>query len=781
MKKLYIFLLCMVYALCTAGEPVVKKVSLTGTVTDAVDGSPLIGVSIYVPSLSEGAATNEKGTYLLEDLPDKKITLQVSYLGHQTIIKEVDLSQTRVLNFVMKESNASLNEVVVTGLTGQSLMKDSPTPISVVTSRQLQTSSSSNIIDAIAHQPGIAQITTGSGISKPVIRGLGYNRIVTVNDGIRQEGQQWGDEHGIEIDPQSVNNVEVLKGPASLMYGSDAMAGVVIFHGDPVPVKGQVKASATTEYQTNNGLFDYSLGFAGNRDGLVWNVRASQKLAHSYQNKYDGYVLGSQFREEGLNGLLGINRSWGYSHLLLSYYHLTPSMTEGERDALTGDFVKPVLVNGEEAQAIASHHDLTTYGRELPYQQIHHYKAVWDNSLYLGRGTLKAIVGYQQNRRQEFEDVAAPTTPGLDFRLHTINYDVRYALENADEWKFNTGIGGMYQRSENLGDEYLIPAYALFDIGAYGTASKQLDRWTLSGGLRFDNRHLHSFALADRFSRFSRTFSAVTGSLGTVYNVSPDMHFRLNVARGFRAPNLSELASNGEHEGTMRYELGNSSLKPEHSWQMDAGWDYSSAVVSVQLSGFVNIIDNYIFSSRLGNVVTDNLPTYQFSQGNARLLGGEASVDVHPVEALHFANTFSYVDARQRHQSEESKYLPMTPAPRWNSELQYDFIRDGRRLNNLFVKLAVECDLRQNHFYAANHTETATPSYTLLSLSAGTDVLVRGRKVCSVYLIGDNLTDRAYQNHLSRLKYLDTNSVTGRQGVYNMGRNVCMKLVIPIL
>lgn len=781
MKKICFILLCMVYCLCTAGEPIAKKVSLSGTITDAVDGSALVGVTVYIPALSEGTTTNEKGSYLLENLPQKRLTLQVSYLGHQTIIKEVDLRQTSTLDFVMHESNATLNEVVVTGLTGESLMKDSPTPISVVSARELQSMSSSNIIDAIAHQPGISQITTGSGISKPVIRGLGYNRIVTVNDGVRQEGQQWGDEHGIEIDAQSINNVEVLKGPASLMYGSDAMAGVVIFHGDPVLGKGQLKASASTEYQSNNGLYDYTLHAAGNQDGIVWNLRWSQKLAHAYRNKYDGRVLGSQFQEQGLNGMLGINRSWGYSHLLVSLYHLTPSMTEGERDEETGAFVKPILSDGKEVMAIATPHDLTTYGHTLPYQQIHHDKVVSDNSFYIGNGALKIILGYQQNRRQEFENVAAPTVPGLDFRLHTLNYDVHYALENAIGWKMNFGIGGMYQKSENRGEEFLIPAYVLFDAGAFATAGRQIGKWNVSGGLRFDNRHLHSFALKDLFSTISRSFRAVTGSVGVVYDVTPDMHVRLNLARGFRAPNLSELASNGVHEGTMRYELGNAGLQPEHSWQMDFGWDYSSAVVSAQLSMFANLIDNYIFSRRLGDVYTEELPTYQFAQGNARLLGGEASVDIHPISTLHFENTFSYVDSRQRHQPSSSRYLPMTPAPRWNSELQYDLIRDGKVLNNTYVKATLECNLRQNHYYSAEQTETATPSYTLVGVSAGTDILSHSRKILSVYLIADNIFDRAYQSHLSRLKYLDWNAVTGRQGVYNMGRNVCMKVVLPIL
>ena len=149
----------------------------------------------------------------------------------------------------LTESSVKLNEVVVTGLTGSQKLKQSPAPISFVSARQLEMQPSTNIIDAIAHQPGVSQITTGSGISKPVIRGLGFNRVVVVNDGVRQEGQQWGDEHGIEIDPASVHSVEILKGPASLMYGSDAMAGVLIFHSAPTLAKGDMRANFSTGYQ----------------------------------------------------------------------------------------------------------------------------------------------------------------------------------------------------------------------------------------------------------------------------------------------------------------------------------------------------------------------------------------------------------------------------------------------------------------------------------------------------------------------------------------------------
>jgi len=651
-----------------------------------------------------------------------------------------------------------LNEVMVTGVTGDTKLKHSTAPISVVTGKELRETTSTNVIDAVAKQPGMAQVTTGGGISKPIIRGLGYNRIIVMNEGVRQEGQQWGDEHGVEVDGNGVGSVEILKGPASLMYGSDAMAGVLILHDAPSPLDGEVRTNVSTEYQTNNGLFAYSLDVAGNQKGFVWDGRFSDKMAHAYKNKYDGYVAGSQFRERAGRLMIGLDKRWGHSHLTWTCFHFTPSIIEGERDEETGAL----------EWATDCH---KTYSKTLPFQQVKHYKAVWDNSLNLSKGFLKTIVGYQQNRRQEFEESADDYE--VFFKLHTVTYDVRYLTHEFDGWKLAVGVNGMWQKSQNLGEEALIPEYRLFDFGGYGTVSKEWERWTVNGGVRYDTRHL-------KYDQ-KKNYDGVTGSVGAVWNANEHLDVRMNVARGFRAPNMSELGADGVHEGTVRYELGSANLKSEYSWQADLGVDFTSHYVSAQLALFANRISNYIFTKRVDVVMEEGYNTYQYTQGDARLLGFEAGVDVHPIHRLHVGNTFSYVDARQLNQPEETRYLPFTPAPRWTSEVKYEITHHGKWLNNAYVALGLECYLRQNHYYKADQTETATPSYTLMNLSAGTDLMIRKKKVAELYVTADNLFNRAYQSHLSRLKYTDVNVATGRMGVYNMGRNVVMKVVVPLV
>ena len=689
----------------------------------------------------------------------------------------------------------NLNEVTVTGVTGDTKLKHATAPVSIVSPQVLRATASTNIIDAISHQPGISQLTTGGSISKPIIRGLGYNRVVVMSEGVRQEGQQWGDEHGVEVDGNSVGSVEILKGPASLMYGSDAMAGVVILHAQPSLPEGEMRANVSSEYQTNNGLFRYSLQMAGNQKGFVWDARYSDKMAHAYKNKYDGYVPGSQFRERAGRVMVGLNKGWGHSRLVWTAYHLTPSIVEGERDPLTGELV--------HAEGWTGH----GYGKSLPFQQVKHHKVVWDNALNLPSGYLKAIIGYQQNRRQEYEE--SMDQYGLFLKLQTLTYDLRYITHEWHGWKLSAGIGGMYQQSDNKGEEYLIPDSRLFDFGLYATATKTLgDRWTLNGGVRYDHRRLHGYELLEdgnvRFQDFTRHFNGLTGSIGAVFNVNDHFNVRLNIARGFRTPNMSELASNGVHEGSLRYEIGDQRLKAEYSLQADLGIDFTSRYVSAQLALFANRIDNYIFTHRVLQVVEPGYLTYAYTQGDARLLGFEVGVDLHPIHSVHFSNTFSYVDAQLTSYiiplTSDIKYLPFTPAPKWSSELKWELFhhahstvsthamheyrhahpKSGVALNNLYVAAALDCYLRQTHIYRADDTETETPGYALLSLSAGTDVQVKGKKIVELYVTADNLLNKAYQNHLSRLKYCDVNDVTGRRGVYNMGRNIIFKVVVPI-
>ena len=651
-----------------------------------------------------------------------------------------------------------LGEVVVTGVAGDTRVKEMPAPVAVIRGADLTSKASTNIIQALASEPGISHISTGGGISKPVIRGLGYNRVIVISDGVRQEGQQWGDEHGVEIDGSAVHSVEILKGPASLMYGSDALAGVIIFHPDPVAAPGTIRSSLTSEYQSNNGLAAYSLTAAGNHNGWIWDARFSDKYAGAYRNPVDGRVPNSGFRERCISGVAGKNGHFGYSRLRFSWFHLTPGMVEGDRDPITGEL---------EGDAFGSM-------PALPFQQVNHYKVISDNTFHFRPGDLKAIIGWQQNRRQEFEE--SKDESELDFRLNTISYDIRFQGRFNPDWKFAAGVGGMYQRSDNLGEEYLIPDYDLFDGGLFITLSGKIRDWTISGGIRRDIRWLHSKMIPERFEDFQRLFRGFSSSLGVVRPFGEYVTFRANIARGFRAPNLAELGSNGVHEGTLRYEIGNKNLYPENSLQGDLGLDIATSYLSLQVAAFASRINTYIFAEAIPGVIREGVPAYRFRSGLAHLKGGEIAIDVHPVHRLHLSSAFSCVYARE----DRGDDLPLIPAPRLFSEIKYEFSHNAGVLNNAFISFSADWNMRQNRYYRPGDTETATPAYVLLGASAGTDVIIRGKKRMTLCLVGSNLTDAAYQSHLSRFKYAAINPVTGRRGIFDMGRNIILRVTIPV-
>ncbi|MBZ5858194.1 TonB-dependent receptor [Flavihumibacter profundi] len=765
-----------------------QKNSLSGIVLDAQTGKPLAGATVMITDLKTGGVTNEAGRYHITNISEGQHLVEVSYVGFASVSEFVMVTPDAVKDFKLQPSVVENEQVVVTGISTATQARRNPTPVLVVKKQDLLRSVSTNLIDALSSKPGISQMSTGPAISKPVIRGMGYNRVIVLNDGVRQEGQQWGDEHGIEIDEQSVQKVEILKGPASLMYGSDAMAGVINILTN-VPVQdGLMKGSILSNYQTNNKLRSVHLDLGGNKNGLNWNVYGSLKAAAAYRNKYDGPVFNSNFNEQNFGGYIGYNGNWGYSHLLLSNFHQQLGIIEGERNE-AGQFIK-LLPGG--VQGLPDESDYNSIHPNIPMQEIKHFKIASDNNFQLGGNNLAVNIGYQRNQRIEFGNPDDPKEKQLYFDLQTVTYSGVYHLKEKKGWKAALGLNGLLQQNENKGIEALIPEYHMFDAGLFGYLQKRMDKFTFSGGLRFDNRHLNTTAYAEngvtKFESFSKDFSNISGSAGISYLATKSTTFKLNLSRGFRAPSIPELSSNGAHEGTNRYEYGNTQLHSETSWQADLGAEYNAEHISASASFFINSINNYIYYAKLesvlgGDSLVNGNTAFKFDQRNAALAGFELEIDIHPhpLDWLHFENTFSYVRGRFAEGIEGNRNIPFIPAAHWVAELRADLLKKEVLFSHLSLRVQLDNTFQQNNIFDVYNTETRTPGYALVNAGVSTDLMTNKKTRATIFLNVMNIGDVAYQNHLSRLKYTAENLATGRTGVYNMGRNFNIKLQIPLV
>jgi len=680
----------------------------------------------------------------------------------------------------------SLSEVVVSGASRPIRIRENPLSIIAIPSAAIDRTVSSNIIDVLVkNTPGLNAVKTGPNISKPFIRGLGYNRVLTLYDGLRQEGQQWGDEHGIEADAYNIDRAEVIKGPASLLYGSDALAGVVsLFPFLPLEKDSRLHGKALSEYQHNNGLIGNGLRLYYAGPQWLWVVRGSWRRARNYANHIDGPVYNTGFSEKNLSFTAGRTFGNGYIRLNATLYDDLQGIPDGSRDSATRQFtmqVKEGAGDDLKHRPIVPDDRLNSYTLSPLHQHIQHYRLYTDQHYDLGGFSLDAFAGFQQNIRREYSHPAMPAQPGLYLRLNTLNYGIKWTSSSDPAITF--GANGMLQNNKSLNaTDRPIPDYSLADLGVYIFGKWKYQRMVLTGGLRYDIRRLSGDTL-------HRNFTGLSASAGITWRVTEKIHLKVNIARGYRSPNLTELASNGLDPGAHIIYLGNPDFLPEFSFQQDLGilgyFDWLTASVSL----FNNSIQQYIYLQQLtgdnGAPLTDaqGNRTFKYQQSSARLCGGEASLDIHPKGLFQWNNRLSFVRGFNSQGD-----LPLIPPFQWLSTLGYEWkIRKGP-LATLCPKAELEYNAAQNRFFSLYQTETYTTSYNLVNLSLETSFRCPGRTGGSssegqtlnslVFQIQvNNLFDQAYQSNLSRLKYFEyyTSSPNGRLGIYNMGRNSCIK------
>jgi len=819
MKLFYLFILFSTYFIADAQTSVNLHYteyggSLSGKVIDSATGKPLPGASVYISDLKLGVVADGSGNYLFANLPSGTYLVEAHSIGHSTQVKNITISVKAVLDFSLGLQYTEQNAVVVTGQSKAMQIKRSPVPIVTMSHADIVGNLSTNIIDAIAKLPGVAQLTTGPNVSKPFIRGLGFNRILTLYDGVRQEGQQWGDEHGIEVDQYGVERAEVIKGPASLTYGSDALAGVVNLIPTPPAPEGKIQGDVLAEFQSNNGMFGGSGMLEGTKNGFEWMGRLSHKQASNYSDPVDGRVYNTAFNETDATFSLGLHRSFGYSHLNISVFDDLQEIPDGSRDSVTRQFTKQIT-DSDTYRPVVTDKELHSYAITTLHQHVQLYHIYSTNNFTLGSGRLTVNLGYERSVRREYSHPQQAEVPGLYLQLNSYVYDVKYFFPSYNGWDITTGLNGMYQQNTATnGTEFIIPSFTQFDIGPFAMVKKTFDKLDIAGGIRFDQRAFTNDQMYTAispttgfdepvygkdtagayqpFPYYHKIFSGYSGSFGLTYSFSSHWSAKANIARGYRAPNIAEISANGVHPGTGIFQVGNPDFNPEFNLQEDVSVNFTSQYAVINLSGFYNAISNYIFNEKILNTagtdsIRDDNMVYQYRQGRAALYGGEFSIDIHPVKNIHFYNTLSLVygnllSSPGKPVTDSTRYLPNIPPLHGISELQYDFTNKGLNLVNGFVKVAAAFSGPQNRAYLADNTETPTPGYTLINAGLGAGFTNKENKIIfNIYLFAENIFDVVYQDHLSRLKYFEPypTSPIAHHGIYNMGRNFSIKMDFP--
>jgi iron complex outermembrane receptor protein len=779
---------------------------------DSETSQRLAHCTIFSLKSKTGILSDDNGKFKMEVHAGDRIAF--SYLGYQSDTLVIDPLKTEYEIFLMP-IHSQLDEVVVTALTRSGLIRENPISISNVTPKMIERSNESNVMDVLAkNTPGLSMLKTGPNISKPFIRGMGFNRVLTLYDGVRQEGQQWGGEHGLEVDNYNIERAEVIKGPASLAYGSDALAGVVsLLPFIPRETDGKIYGRWLSEYQSNNGLIGNGFRLSQGNNHWLWALRGSYRMAKNYSNRVDGRVYNTRFQELAASALLGYRGAKGFTHFNVSLYDNRQGIPDGSRDSLTRKFTRQFFeADSDNAtqRPVVSDSDLNSYALSPLHQRIQYYRAYLKTHYELGQGDIQILLAFSQNLRREFIHPTMPDRPGTYHQLNTFTYSVRYNAPSFSGIETSLGLNGMYQKNTEPGSatNFAIPAYNLADVGFFALGKWKKENWTVIGGARLDLRNIQTRTMylgkdfngfdvqvyppdtvgsRLQFQKTKQNFRGITASLGSAYQIGEHFSFKLNVSRGFRAPSIAEIAANGL-DGHIIY-IGNSNFTSEFSWQEDAGLFANFSEVSTSFSLYNKNLQNFIYLNSVtdaqGNQARDQQGNIivQYQQAAAQLYGLEATFSLRPsaIRGFSFNHQLALCYGFNRNKifegrKQQGEYLPFIPPARLISTLSQEFDLRSKWISTLNFTAEVDFNASQNRYMALYDTETRTNGYTLLNIGAGAALFNHWQFQFQV----NNLLDEIYQSNMSRLKYFEyySQSPNGRTGIYSMGRNFCLKLIV---
>lgn len=717
---------------------------ITGKITDQ-EGRVLVGAAIFIPELNKGTVTDINGHFKLTNMPNGMFNVHVSFLGYTSKMETIDVSNKSNLNISLNQAILEAEEVVISG-GYNSTQHSNAMKIDILKVNKGMAKSSPNFMELLTQVPGVDMISKGSGVSKPVIRGLSMNDVLVLNNGVRFENYQYSSHHPLGIDEFGIEDIEIIKGPASLLYGSDAIGGVINFIKEkPAPI-GTILGDYNIQYFSNSIGMANNIGIKGSTKKFFGGLRVGQKTNSDFLQGGGDFVPNSRFNE------LSVKTNAGFTDRIGTF-------------KLFYDFNNQKLGLVEE-EAIAK---ITQRGRknEIMYQQFDTHLFSSQNNVYLGKFKLELNSSYQNTELVHFGD---PGVYEIQMQLATITYEARLHLPSRDNSTYILGFQGLKQANTNLNEREtkLLPNAVINNGSIFGLLqSTFFGKLKMQTGLRYDHKTISTESIGSAVVPESyrkpvdRSFSSFSGSLGGTYYLNNELLFRVNYASAYRTPNLAELTSNGPHE--LRYEVGETNLVPEYAHESDISLHYHHDNYSFDLAGFYNLIKNYIFIAPTSEYATSGMSIFRYRQADSFLYGGELGFHLHPsiMKWLHLESAYSSVVGKQM----TGQYLPFVPAHKLRLELRGEKERLFF-LHKLSLSFSTSTSFDQN-FIAPD--ETITKGYTLIDMSIQANILLNKRPV-SVSVGVNNLGDKKYIDHLSTLKEVNR---------YNPGRNVSFSLKIP--
>jgi iron complex outermembrane receptor protein len=641
----------------------------------------------------------------------------------------------------------SMEEIVVTGI-AESTTKNTSLNIEPVSLKEMETKNPANLSDALAKIPGVSQITTGISISKPVIRGLYGNRILVLLSGLRFDNQQWQDEHGLGLSYIGIDRVELIKGPASVLYGTDALGGVVNIIEEQPCAPGEKLLDINTRFYSNTLGTLTDIGYKTNT-GKKWSrIRAGIENHTDYYDGRNQRVLNSRNNGYYLKAGRGFQRSnWNsensYNFSLNNYGFIMEDIN---------DFFTP---DASRSRKMAGPHHTVVFN-------ILNSK----NTFKMDRSLFFFNMGLQSNERMEDEGGGQIS---LNMHLFSALLNAKWEKFLNEKYTFVANTQWTFENNTNYGARVIVPDANMMEAMGSAYVRRNGKKLVLEAGLGVSNKYIQTFQTSNlnqpgaAIQPFRINRTAMNGMIGFSYNPVNYLNIKANSATGFRAPNLAELSSNGLHEGVFRYEIGDPGMKIEQNINNDLTFEINHSQLFFYLSGFYNKFYNYIYLTPTGQ---DHFgfEIFKYKQQDAALYGGEAVVKIKPriLKVLSINSTYAFT----RGVLSNGDNLPFIPAQKIIESIRFEKkINKGNRL--IYIEPQMEYVFRQSK---PAMFETTTPSYCLFNVSLGTEI-IKGNRPLSIYITGKNILNRNYADHLSRLKYY---------GLYNPGMNYTITLKMPI-